>query len=131
MTVLLAMPAEVAAQRSATPRETPGRSEVQSAMRSVVTAVRKCAPSMTGTANVFVTFGADGRVRTAVFGLDSQREEMHTDMSFLGDDSVPPINARPGFASTSEGRCILAEARLARVPAFTRPQFVVQYPFLL
>jgi hypothetical protein len=81
---------------------------------------------------VFITFGSTGRVRTVVFGLNSQDELRQTDMSFVpAGYGESPLNARPGFASTSEGRCILAAVRMARVPAFTRPQFVVQYTFAI
>jgi hypothetical protein len=130
--VLLAMPAEVAAQRSATRMEAPSRSEVGRAMRLAQAGVRHCAPSMGGVVSVFVTFESSGRVRTAAFGLFSEREQRRTAMHFSAEDeSVPPINARPGFVNSNVARCILAEVAKARVPAFTWPQFVVQYPFVM
>jgi hypothetical protein len=56
-------------------------------------------------ANVAITFASSGRVTTA--------------------------NVAPPFAGTPVGSCIARAVRAATVPAFTRPTFLVNYPFSL
>ncbi|MBL8685036.1 MAG: hypothetical protein JNK05_38020 [Myxococcales bacterium] len=130
--LLVAMPTNVVAQPSATRAEAPGRSEVGSAMLRAQEALRRCTPPLRGVVHVFVTFGRDGRVRNAAFGLISERETRRVDMSFLPEAaSAVPLNARPGFARSSVGRCVLAEVGRVTVAAFTRPEFVVLYSYAL
>lgn len=119
------------AQRSVALPSAPSRSEVGDSMREAQARVRRCSPPLQGVANVFVTFGSNGSVRSVAFGLDSERDRHRVDMGFLSDTSAPLLNTRPGFASSTIGRCVLAEVATSRVAAFSRAHFVVQYAFSL
>lgn len=75
------------------------------AMGNVRRTVQNCGQGMTGTATVAVTFASSGRVTTA--------------------------NVGPPFAGTPAGACIARAVRSASVPAFSRPTFTVNYPFVI
>jgi predicted Zn finger-like uncharacterized protein len=85
--------------------EAPGRNDVLTAMRAVAGAVNECGAGQSGTATVAVTFASSGRVTTA--------------------------NVAPPYAGTPAGSCIARAVRGATVPAFSRPTFQVNYPFVI
>ena len=90
-----------AAQRST--NETPTRDEVLGAMRGIQAQVQACGGGRTGVAQVQITVGGSGRVRSATV-------------------SGP-------FAGTAEGSCIARVVRSARLPRFTADSFEFAFPF--
>ena len=81
------------------------RSDVVAAMRGVGVAVRACGTGSRGTATVTVAFNSQGRVSTA--------------------------SVAPPFGGTPVGACVVRAVSDAHTPPFTRPTFVVTFPFAL
>ena len=101
-----AAPAAAPAAGGGSGPETPGRSDVVSAMQGVTPAVQACGNGEHGQATVALTVsGSTGRVTGA--------------------------NVTGQFAGTPVGSCIARAVRGATFPHFTRPTFTVNYPFRL
>jgi hypothetical protein len=83
----------------------PTRAQVRQSMAAVREQVRQCAGEQQGTARVRATARPSGRVSSAL--------------------------VQGQFAGTAEGSCIARAVREARLPPFSREQFVVEYPFQL
>jgi len=81
------------------------REQINEGMRSISDKVRSCSRYGTGTVNVEVTIGNNGKV-----------------------SSAKPLDA---FANTPAGNCVAMMVRTARFPVFKRPTIVLTYPFVL
>lgn len=95
--------AEPAPRTSGGLAETPARGDIIAAMGRVRSAVAACATGQHGTVQVAVTFASSGRVTTA--------------------------NVGPPLAATPAGSCVARAVRSATVAPFSRPTFLVNYPF--
>ncbi len=95
--------AEPAPRTSGGLAETPARGDIIAAMGRVRSAVSACATGQHGTVQVAVTFASSGRVTTA--------------------------NVGPPLAATPAGSCVARAVRSATVAPFSRPTFLVNYPF--
>ena len=98
----------VPTEPAAVPSGLPSRDEVQSAMASVVPAIRACAPGQQGrVVSVRTSFDSTGRVRSVAV-------------------EAPAAHLRP-----QERSCMARAARAAEVPAFDQETFEVSFPVRL
>lgn len=85
--------------------DTPSKAVVRSAMNPVVAKAKSCSRFSTGTVQLKVTVGSNGRVQES---------------SALGS-----------FANTTAGKCVEMMARTAKFPKFSEPSFTFTYPVVL
>lgn len=95
---------EAAAAGSGLPSQ-PDRADVQKAMGSVTTRAQACSKYSTGTIQLKLTVGNNGKVKSA--------------------------EALGAFAGTTAGKCVEMLARAAKFPKFSDPTFSVTYPITL